>query len=65
MTNIKLEVGGRYLNKEGEVVVVEKRDGASIPFYCSDGFWRDKDGTTPGNNCHIFDLIEEIKEDEA
>lgn len=65
MTKIKLEVGKQYLCQNGTTVTVMGEYGGSIPFACSDSFWRRKDGTTPGAPPLTVDLIKEIKEDEA
>lgn len=48
--------------QDGTTVTVLGEDDSSIPFACSDGFWRRKDGTTPGAYPLTVDLIKEIKE---
>lgn len=64
MKQIKLEVGKQYLRQNGTTVTVVGEYDGRIPFVCSDGFWRRKDGTTPGATPLTVDLIKEIREDE-
>ena len=66
---LKLRVGGKYLNREGVEVEITKDDGLTIPFYSAgNNLWYTRDGRQLagvifGIKNYAEDLVSEVKKE--